>query len=286
MSTFRPTRYIWVVVANERYEVKRSMPGFEGFADIPEVRQDMENIKKGVMGLGARMLDIESFQDANFQTLKELQRHLIQDLNNNAQQGERTCVFFYYAGHGMQNNYTFCVLNDKRNFAIEQNLRILASIPKAYVVALLDCCREKLSEAMRGGNTEQPAEEEEEGMNLVITFGCPPSSGTPAKSEIAVAYFDRLRQKADVDGSVILPEALLSWRGTDGRCETLPLIKQSIKLMHENFQPNPNQMAAMGMSGSLNGAYGNPYQQPYPQMQQPQVQPEAQPQSQVQPAPT
>ena len=109
-----------------------------------------------------------------------------------------------------------------------------------YVVALLDCCRENLSESMRGGGGNAGDQDmmidAESNINLLITFGCPPSDGTPAKSTIALAYFRYLKSKAnDYDGSLILPNALLTWHGTDGKSETLPLISQELRLVHSQW---------------------------------------------------
>ena len=111
----------------------------------------------------------------------------------------------------MQNNHTYAVLNEERDYPLEKMLRSLAGLQNSYVTALFDCCRERMSEAMtRGGNTDAPvAEVDDNNINLILNFGCPPSDGTPAKSTIAIHYFKHLKAKANVmDGSVILPSAL------------------------------------------------------------------------------
>ena len=90
---------------------------------------------------------------------------------------------------------TFAVLNGPRDYPIESQLRALASNPNSYVVALLDCCREKIPSAMRGGfAADDAAPEEVPGVNWIISFGCSPSSGTPVKSTIAVNYFEHLKE--------------------------------------------------------------------------------------------
>lgn len=86
-------------------------------------------------------------------------------------------------------------------------------------------------------------------MNYIVTFGCPPDKGTPAKSTISKAYFERLRKEAEGwNGEVTLPHALITWQGTDGQAETLPKVRQLIKLKHENWvrpegavEPSANQ---------------------------------------------
>ena len=61
--------------------------------------------------------------------------------------------------------------------------------------------------------------------NYIVTYGCPPSDGTPAKSTISLAYFQRLKREAEGwTGEVTLPNALTTWQGTDGKAETFPKI--------------------------------------------------------------
>ena len=42
------------------------MEGYSSFADIPQVDADAANIKKGVLGLGARRADIIEIENATF----------------------------------------------------------------------------------------------------------------------------------------------------------------------------------------------------------------------------
>ena len=73
--------------------------------------------------------------------------------------------------------------------------------------------------------------------NLVLTFGCPPSDGVPDKSTIAVAFFEQLRREAnDATGEVTLPHALIGWRGTDGKVESLPLTNVPFKLTFKDWE--------------------------------------------------
>ena len=63
----------------------------------------------------------------------------------------KTLLFVYYAGHGMMDNCTYVVLNGKRMYPLEKMLRTLAKADGSYVVAVFDCCREKMpKEATRG----------------------------------------------------------------------------------------------------------------------------------------
>ena len=65
---------------------------------------------------------------------------------------ENTLLFVYYAGHGIMDNNTKIVLNGPRMYPLEKILRGMATGDGSYIVALFDCCREKLSSgATRGG---------------------------------------------------------------------------------------------------------------------------------------
>ena len=39
---FKPNHFKWVIVVNEKYDKKRKIKGFEGFKDIPEVKNDLK----------------------------------------------------------------------------------------------------------------------------------------------------------------------------------------------------------------------------------------------------
>jgi len=76
-------------------------------------------------------------------------------------------------------------------------------------MAIFDCCRERLSDAMQGSGdpASEPREiDMDEYVNYIFWFGCPPNSGVSASSTIAVDFFKQLRKVArPYDGSVVLP---------------------------------------------------------------------------------
>ena len=128
-------------------------------------------------------------------------------------------------------------------------MRTLAAMRGSYVAALLDCCREKLPVLQRGGgdnagdNLEMNDDTIGRDMNYIVTYGCPPSLGTPTKSTISLAYFDWLRKKADAyHGDVTLHDALSTWQGTDGKAETFSKISQPLKLKHADWVPKPGSL--------------------------------------------
>ena len=117
-------------------------------------------------------------------------------------------------------------------------MRNLATYPGGYVIAIFDCCRERISDAMRGG-AEAPAQVEDmdDYCNFIFWFGCQPNSGVSAASTIAVDFFKQLKQRARPhDGSVILPNDLLMWNpGDDG--EMVPKVKILLELVHDEWEP-------------------------------------------------
>ena len=79
-------------------------------------------------------------------------KELVSDVYRNNGLNIKTFIFFYYAGHGaMRAGQSVCVLNESRQFPVEKQLREIAGLENSYVVALLDCCRETIREASRGG---------------------------------------------------------------------------------------------------------------------------------------
>lgn len=88
------------------------MEGYGSFADIPHVDTDATNVKKGVLGLGARRSDIIELENASFDEIKSVIRDLRDDISDNWRNGEKkTLIFVYYAGHGVMTNMTHAVCN-------------------------------------------------------------------------------------------------------------------------------------------------------------------------------
>jgi len=136
----------------------------------------------------------------------------------------------YYSGHGILDGETKIVINSdefvERFFPIERQLRNVSLFVKnCYIVGLLDCCRQQVKmDAMRGVEEELGEKKEDFGVNFIMTWGCPPSSGVPAKSSIVTSYTDRIANKTK-KGVVLFPECLIGYFGNDGKVETLPKCK-------------------------------------------------------------
>ena len=108
---------------------------------MPEVLQDTVNVKAGMESLGIELF--REIHDASFRDFK----NLLKDLRRAVEDSEiPTLIFFYYAGHGKCDNFTFAVLNEEKDYPLEAQLRALASDVhlETFVIGLFDCCREKI----------------------------------------------------------------------------------------------------------------------------------------------
>ena len=118
-------------------------------------------------------------------------------------------------------NTTYAVTNEEPKndqvikFDLENKMRLIGAEEGAFVLGILDCCREKLNLQAKGfDQAEVFRQYEEEYTNCVISFGCPPSKMVNADSMLAEEYFIKLRQFADpLDGSVLIPgNQFYRWR--------------------------------------------------------------------------
>lgn len=123
-------------------------------------------------------------------------------------------------------------------YRLERQLRNIGKEKGAYVLGIFDCCREQLTDAMRGAQNNDPDDVEmdvEDYHNFILWFGCPAGSGVDATSTIATGFFEELRRNArKSDGSVVLPRDLMTSRiGREG--EFIPQIVHQIKLQHKDW---------------------------------------------------
>ena len=80
----------------------------------------------------------------------------------------------------------------KWKFQIERYMRTLSIVPGAFVVGILDCCREILPvEATRGSGAAgaDSSDDDDDYRNLFLTYGCKPGGKTAAESTLAKHYF-------------------------------------------------------------------------------------------------
>ena len=154
---FIPDHHKWIIITNRFYDQLRKVPNWETNHDLDAVEDDARNVREGILGLGARAIDIIELKDVKFVDLTELFQDLLILVINNWKRKERTNIFIYYAGHGglKLNGFMHAVLNDvtaQKLFNFEKFIRILGMNEGAYVVALLDCCRSLFTPDMMRGN--------------------------------------------------------------------------------------------------------------------------------------
>ena len=111
-------------------------------------------------------------------------------------------------------------------FPLEKKIRDLSEIASTYVVALFDCCREKITVKEvqegkmvevegRGGGLmeEEPDWSVVKTRDLMIVFGCPPNSYTPAESPLTVGFFKTVSDMSDpIDGVAVVPGNATAWK--------------------------------------------------------------------------
>ena len=220
---FEATKRKALIVGCRYYDKLREKPAEEAFnyskfGDLETTDEDVVWVRAGLLRIGFTEEEITTLPGPTFKEFQMAFLGLLKTIKGNYDENEeKTLVFIYYAGHGVSDNYTFAMLNDptRPQFPLEQQVRTLSKQAGSYVVALFDCCRERvkvpkaMSSAAHGGADE----------NFIITFGCPPTATVPARSTIARAYFTFLRDAADDEGAILLPGNLNYWNGDDGKCE-------------------------------------------------------------------
>ena len=69
---YRPNKYKWLIIKNRHYnDLRSSMEGYHGFQDIDQVENDARNVRNGIIGLGARRMDIIEIGDASFKDFQD-----------------------------------------------------------------------------------------------------------------------------------------------------------------------------------------------------------------------
>ena len=219
------------------------MEGKENFDDIEESLTDIKVVQQGLKRLGFTKDEIVVLKNPEHGDVLVKMNETMNQVYMNSKAGDNTLMYCYYAGHGFCDNNTYIICTDGKSFPLEKYLRIIGRMDQSYVIGLFDCCREKIAEGdFRGGKKidldslmneleeNDPSSEQTMHTNYLVTFGCPPSKGVPAKSTIAVAYFKFLKKSADDKGRIVLPGPLNFFLGTDGKCETISKVRRPIVL--------------------------------------------------------
>ena len=144
---------IAIVIGNSEYGELRKDPETKAFGNIPEALTDVKVVVRGLQHIGFDKSEITELINPDKESLKTLFNKVMDQAYMNGKEGKETILFVYFAGHGAMDNDTYIILNGpKMAFPLEKMLRTISKMTGTYVIALLDCCREKLSfEQWRGG---------------------------------------------------------------------------------------------------------------------------------------
>ena len=82
----------------------------------------------GVQSLGAKRTEIIIEDDLKHEDFCELFNDIKEKLQDNLNNKEKTFVFFYYSGHGLQDNMSYAACNEMKDYPMERTLRTLATI--------------------------------------------------------------------------------------------------------------------------------------------------------------
>ena len=141
---FGHTRKRAIIITASDYNELRKIEGKHKYADLPETLNDQSVIEAGIKRLGFEEEETLTLSEPSWAELHKVIMELALDLQKASMQGERTWVFTYYAGHGLSDNNLYAQLNEERLYPIEKMLRSLAKADGSYVIALFDCCRERI----------------------------------------------------------------------------------------------------------------------------------------------
>ena len=102
---------------------------------------------------------------------------LLRRLLDNVEKKRQTHIFFYYAGHGLEEvgKGVIVALNSadkkKMNYPLEKMLRYIATTPYSFVTTLLDSCREAMKPQYRSGGDEGTSTADSATGHYVVTYG-------------------------------------------------------------------------------------------------------------------
>jgi len=100
----------------------------------------------------------------------------------NSAEGEKTLLWFYYAGHGVMKNLVYAVCtDDSAPYPLEAQLMNLSKTKDCYVLGIFDCCRTPHPGRHRGAaggsddDNEHPMKESKSPHNYIFYYGCLPN---------------------------------------------------------------------------------------------------------------
>ena len=253
---FEPTRFIWVIAANARYDILRQKRGLEDLKDLEDTVENIKSVQKGIKGLGASQDDIMMVGEADTEAFKKLFTKITDKVKVNKENGEMTLIFFYYVGYGATiDGKNHALLNARNNtfakFALQDTLEALGKqvdTLDTFVLGLIDCSRIHLPQSMLAqtastprGAKSNPDEEQQVGniyKNYVLTFSCKDRERTVASPSTTNRYFNKLKVFADPsNGAVKIPcDKFSEWAPND-KGEHIIEAESHLTLEHSDWEP-------------------------------------------------
>ena len=138
---------IAIVVVCSKYDKTRSREGCgggQGYQDLSEVLADRDTVLSQLAKLSFSKDEIVVMEDPSYHEMNIYMRELALKIAKATAQNKKQLIFWYYAGHGIQDNTVSMILNQaegKYSYPIELQLRSLTKCGNAYVIGLFDCCR-------------------------------------------------------------------------------------------------------------------------------------------------
>ena len=133
-----------VVVICKKYDQLRTVAGRSAFEDLEEVEADRDLVLDRLARLSFTSEEIVLMEDPSYHDMNIYVRELALKVAKATAADKNILVFWYYAGHGTQDNTVSMMLNQaagRHSYPIELQLRSLSKCNSAYVVGLMDCCR-------------------------------------------------------------------------------------------------------------------------------------------------
>ena len=174
---FEPDEKICLIFDNVKYDKLRELPEFAEYHDMPEAREWADAFEQGIKGYGFNEDQIYRHRDADYNSFEDAIRcgenNVEWKITQNAEQGRRTLLLCFYAGHGVTDDNELNVLcnsNERAGeyeYIMESVLNACIEVNGVYVIGLFACGREQKpvpedDEANRGGtetNVARPIED-------------------------------------------------------------------------------------------------------------------------------
>lgn len=109
---FTPTRRIAWLIANTKYDVVREDPGKEKFLDITPAQENAATVAQFLRD-DLKFDDIHPTYDATYDDMSAQLKKIKNQMKAASESDEKLYVFVFYAGHGVMQNHTMAVLNEK-----------------------------------------------------------------------------------------------------------------------------------------------------------------------------